>query len=345
VAKRVPELSTMQKTELSTIFGEYINLDKRDLHYYNHDIGALPPLVKKVIGNTDPAAVVKIRKEEDAVKLLRFANRYKIPVVPRAGASSGYGGVIPTKGGIVADVTMLNKVIDVDTEGERAVVQSGITWEKLERKLSEKGLSLRTLPSSAPSSTVGGWLSQSGAGYGSYEYGWGYECMEKARVVLPTGEIREFSGPELKKIVGTMGTTGIITEITLKVRKLEERKAVSASFASASALRKAVEKIKEEKIPIWSISFLNPAWADMKNKAPRKLHYGEIVDKDRPVLPVAYVATFMYPASRDVSGLREAIENAGGKVLPEEIAKHEAKEWFKSMKVKTHISTPLLDKT
>ncbi len=58
------------------------------------------------------------------------------------------------------------------------------------------------------------------------------------------------------------------------------------------------------------------------------------MDKDRPVLPVAYVATFMYPASRDVSGLKEAIENAGGIVLPEEIAKHEAKEWFKSMKVK-----------
>jgi FAD/FMN-containing dehydrogenase len=325
MTKRVPELSPKLKIELSTIFGEYINLDKRELHYYNHDIGALPPLVKTVIGKTDPAAVVKIRKEEDVVKLLKFANRYKIPVVPRAGASSGYGGVIPTKGGIVADVTTLNKVIDIDIIGQKAVVQSGITWEMLERKLSEKGLSLRTLPSSAPSSTVGGWLSQSGAGYGSYEYGWCYESMEKARVVLPTGEIREFSGSKLKKIIGTMGTTGIITEITLKVRKLEEKKAVSASFASASVLRKAVETIREKKIPIWSISFLNPAWADMKNKAPKKLHYGEIVDKDIPVLPVAYVATFMYPASRDVSGLKEAIENSGGKVLPEEIAKHETK--------------------
>ena len=334
MAKSVPELSITQKTELTEIFGEYINVDKRELHYYNHDIGALPALVKTVIGNTDPAAVVKVRKEEDAVKLLKFANRYKIPVVPRAGASSGYGGVIPTKGGIVADVTTLNKIIGIDIEGQKAVVESGITWEKLERKLNEKGLSLRTLPSSAPSSTVGGWLAQNGAGYGSYEYGWGYESMEKARVILPTGEIREFSGPELKKIIGTMGTTGIITEITLKVRKLEERKAISASFSSASALKKAVEIIKGKKIPVWSISFLNPAWADMKNKAPRKLHYGEIVDKDRPVLPVAYVATFMYPASRDISGLREAIESAGGTVLPDEIAKHETKEWFKSMKVK-----------
>ena len=158
--------------------------------------------------------------------------------------------------------------------------------------------------------------------------------MEIVRVVLPSGEIREFSGNELKKLIGTMGTTGIITEITLKVRKFEERKAVSASFSSALALKRAVETIKEKKIPIWSISFLNPAWADMKNRAPRKLHYGEIVDKDRPMLPTAYVSTFMYPASRDVSGLREAIERAGGTVLPDEIAKHETEEWFKSMKVK-----------
>lgn len=331
---RVPELSEIQKKEISELFREYINLDKRERHYYNHDMGALPPLVKKVIGNTDPAAVVKIRTEEDAVKLLKFANNHKIPVVPRAGASSGYGGVIPTKGGIVADVTQLNKIISINPEEQTVVVQSGMIWEKLERKLKENGLSVRAIPSSAPSSTVGGWLAQSGAGYGSYEFGWGYESMEKARVVLPTGEIRKFSGPELKKLIGTMGTIGIVTEITLKVQKFEERKAVSASFPSASSLKKAVENIRRKNIPLWSISFLNPEWTDMKNKAPRKLHYGEVVDKNRPVLPVSYVSTFMYPASRDVSGLKEAIENAGGKILPEEIAKYETDEWFKSMKVK-----------
>ena len=53
MAKSVPELSITQKTELTEIFGEYINVDKRELHYYNHDIGALPALVKTVIGNTD----------------------------------------------------------------------------------------------------------------------------------------------------------------------------------------------------------------------------------------------------------------------------------------------------
>lgn len=331
---RVTELSEVQKTELSELFGECANFDKRECHYYNHDIGALPPLVKKVIGNTDPAAVVKIRTEREAVKLLEFANRHKTPIIPRAGASSGYGGVIPTKGGIVADITLLNKVTSINPEEQKVTVQSGITWEKLEIKLKERGLSLRALPSSAPSSTVGGWLAQSGAGYGSYEFGWGHESMEKVRVVLPNGETKDFTGSELKKLMGTMGTTGIITEVTLKVQKLEERKAVSASFPSASAMKKAIETVKKKNIPLWSISFLNPEWADMKNKAPRKLHYGEIVDKDRPVLPIAYVCTFMYPVSRDVTGLKEAIESAGGAVLPDEVAKHETEEWFKSMKVK-----------
>jgi FAD/FMN-containing dehydrogenase len=97
-----------------------------------------------------------------------------------------------------------------------------------------------------------------------------------------------------------MGTTGIITEITLKVQKLEERKAVSASFSRCFSHEKSSRNNQEKNIPLWSISFLNPEWADMKNKAPHKLHYGEIVDKDRPVLPAAYVCTFMYPASRDV---------------------------------------------
>jgi len=52
-------------------------------------------------------------------------------------------------------------------------------------------------------------------------------------------------------------------------------------------MKKAVEAIRKKNIPLWSISFLNPEWADMKNKSPRKLHYGEVVEKDRPVLSVA----------------------------------------------------------
>jgi FAD/FMN-containing dehydrogenase len=182
-AKSVPELSTIQKTELTELFGEYVNLDKRERHYYNHDIGALPPLLKKVIGKTDPAAVVKIRTEEDAVKLLEFANRHKIPVFRVQGHPLDTGGM-PTKGGIVADVTLLNRVISIDPKDKKQSCRAGF-WEKTGKKTQKtrpfcQGDPIKPLPQ------LWGLVCQSGAGYGSYEFGWGYESMEKSPVSSPT---------------------------------------------------------------------------------------------------------------------------------------------------------------
>jgi Fe-S oxidoreductase/FAD/FMN-containing dehydrogenase len=328
------ELKDGQKEELSSMFGKGVNFSKKERHFYTHDVGALPPLVKKMLGNTKPAAIVKVLNEEDAVRLVNFARRHSIPLVPRAGASSGYGGVIPTKGGIIADVTPMRKIISIDKENLRVTVGAGIIWYDLETKLNEEGLSVQAVPSSALSATVGGWLAQNGVGYGSYEYGWSQDTMESARVVLPDGEVRDFSGDELGKIVGTMGTVGIITQVTLRVREHEKNAAISAQFPDAQSMQAAIGKVGQKKIPIWAISFLNPQWANMKNQAPPKTHYGEPVDDHRPQLPESYICNFVYPASRDVSGLQDIIREAGGEVLPQEIAEHEIQEWFRSMKVK-----------
>jgi Fe-S oxidoreductase/FAD/FMN-containing dehydrogenase len=330
----VYELKDEQKQELASMFGKGVNFSEKERHYYTHDVGALPGLVKKVVGNTKPAAIVKVANEDKAVELMNFARKYGIPVVPRAGASSGYGGIIPTRGGIVADVTPMRKIIDVDKENHLVTVGAGIVWYDLETKLNEEGLAVQAVPSSALSATVGGWLAQNGVGYGSYEYGWSQDTMESARVVLPNGEVRDFSGEELNKIIGTMGTTGIITQVTLRVRDYEKTAAISAEFPDSSSMKEAIRKTGEKNIPIWAISFINPQWAGMKNRAPYKTHYGETVEEDRPELPESYICNFAYPESRDVTGLKEIIEEAGGKVLPEEIAEHETEEWFRSMKVK-----------
>ena len=70
-------------------------------------------------------------------------------------------------------------------------MQPAVVWGDLEKELDKQGLALRTYPSSAPSSTVGGWLAQGGVGYGCYEYGAFRENVVSARVVLPSGEVRE----------------------------------------------------------------------------------------------------------------------------------------------------------
>jgi Fe-S oxidoreductase/FAD/FMN-containing dehydrogenase len=328
------ELSEQQKKELSDIFGRGVNFKDKERHFYTHDVGALPSLIKTMVGKSKPAAIVKVKNEEKAVELINFARKYKIPVVPRAGASSGYGGIIPTKGGIIADVTPMRHIINLDKENLRVTVGAGAVWYNLEEKLNEEGLAVQAVPSSAMSATVGGWLAQNGVGYGSYEYGWSQDTMESARVVMPNGEVKEFSGEELGKIIGTMGATGIITQITLKLRKYEKTGAISAKFPDAASMKKAIKMVREKKVPVWAISFLNPQWADMKNKAPYKTHYGETVDEHRPELPLSYICNFAYPVSRDVSALESIVKEAGGEILPEEIAEHETQEWFRSMKVK-----------
>lgn len=150
MVKYVSELAGDQKSELKEIFGHRVNFKKRERHYYGHDIGTLPTMVKPLLGNSEPAAIVKIESEDEAVRLINFANKYNIPVVPRAGASSGYGGVIPTKGGIVADVTTMNQVLDIDYENLKATVGAGRRWEIVEKKLNNQGLSVQALPTSAP---------------------------------------------------------------------------------------------------------------------------------------------------------------------------------------------------
>ncbi len=92
MTKYVSELSEKQKEELTNIFGKRVNFKKRERHYYTHDVGTLPYLVKPLLGKVEPAAIIRVSNEDEAVKLIKFANKYEIPIVPRAGASSGYGG-------------------------------------------------------------------------------------------------------------------------------------------------------------------------------------------------------------------------------------------------------------
>ena len=106
----------------------------------------------------------------ELVKLGRPSN--DIPLTPRGKASSGYGGVIPVKNGLVVDFYFMKDILAVDRRRLTVTVEPGITWEQLDREIKKQGLTLRLYPTSYPSSSVGGWLAQGGAGIGSYEFGW-----------------------------------------------------------------------------------------------------------------------------------------------------------------------------
>lgn len=178
---------------------------------YSHDIAAMPSLFKPLVGRTIPEAIVQPANEEELVRLVTWAHQDCLPLVPRGKGSSGYGGIIPLKKGIVVDFYRMKEVLKIDPETEIVTVQPGITWEQLDRHLKKQGLTIRLYPTSYPSSSAGGWLDQGGAGIGSYEYGWFDENVVRARVVMPDGQVKEYSDPELELISEAEGITGLIS--------------------------------------------------------------------------------------------------------------------------------------
>ena len=309
---------------------------------YSFDIGAMPSLIKPFVGAGLPGAVVRPRDEDDVVEVVRWARQRGVEIVPRAWATSGYGGVLPPRGAVVVDMSGMQRVLSIDTQRMTVRVQPSAIWQKLDRELAKQRVTLRVYPSSYPSSSVGGWLAQGGRGFGSFEYGAFKDNVVSARVVLPTGEVRVFEGDELDKYVADAeGITGIIVEVEFKIRPLEDEVHRLIAFADAESLGGALGDIAEQKLPIWSITFLNPESIRLKKRLPRRhMHPYEVSaagKEHEPDLPEAYLAVIAYPASR-----REAIDAAliriasshGGVEQSAEAAEHEWEQRTAPMRLK-----------
>ncbi len=324
------------KAWLEENFADRVRLDKTERLMYSHDIASIPKLVKLPLGSTIPDAVVQPETEEELVNLVKWARHHRVPLTPRGKATSGYGGVIPIKKGIVIDFHRIKKLISMDKENLTATVQPGITWEKFDKLLQKDGLTLRLYPTSYPSSSVGGWLAHGGAGLGSYEYGYFPDNVVSARVVLPSGGVRVFTGPELSLIADMEGTTGLISEITLRIMPLEDMDIVSIGCTDVHDVQQMIESIHETDMPIWSMMFINPRMAEMKNRAPLREHWGHPVE-ERVILPAAYIMTLTF-RKKDSDTVKPHLEAIARKcqaeILSDRIAFHEWENRFNLMVVK-----------
>ncbi|RLC87014.1 MAG: Fe-S oxidoreductase [Chloroflexi bacterium] len=330
------KLTSKQETWLRERFDSRFSADLTERKIYSHDVGVMPPLVKPLLGKAVADGIVQPQDEEEVIELVRWAVQNHVPLIPRGKATSGYGGVLPVKGGITVNSWHMRDILAVDEESLTVTVGPGAIWEKLEQELNKQELALCLYPSSAPSSTVGGWLAQGGFGYGSFEYASFPENVLSARVVLPGGEAREFTGDDLDLIADAEGITGFITQITLRVRPLEQEMVVGGRFADVGGLATALRTVVKEQLPLWSVTFINPEMARLKNQLPPKLEHGHPADEQRPKLPTGYLAVFVFPASRE-GQVREKLESIiaqSGERLDDDLAVHEWDERFSIMHVK-----------
>ncbi len=325
-----------QRMWLQEKFGSRLGLRKKERKLYGHDIAAMPSLFGPLIGDTTPEAVVQPETEQEVVDLVRWASANRIPLTPRGKASSGYGGVIPVKRGVVVDFYRMRRIVSVDRDDLTATVEAGVVWESLDQELAKQNLTLRLYPSSYPSSTVGGWLAQGGTGFGSYEASWYRDNVLSARVVLPSGDVREFADRDLDLVADAEGITGLITQVTIKMQPLEEMEVVAVSCPEASGLQQMMESIIAAHLPIWSVVFINPTMAELKNRAPLMEHYGHPVE-ERVLLPVAYITTLAFRKKDHdavMGRLSDLLKPCQGEVLSERIAEHEWANRFRLMVVK-----------
>jgi FAD/FMN-containing dehydrogenase/NAD-dependent dihydropyrimidine dehydrogenase PreA subunit len=190
---------------------------------YSHDIGDVPTIMTKTFFQIQPDFVVQPKSPEEIKKVLEFANEKKVPVIPRGAASWGFGGVIPTNGGIVVDLSPFRKILYLNKGQKTVTVEAGARWSDIDILAKKVGLCLMTYPSSK-FSTVAGWIATGGYGINSFRFGHLANQIVSMTVITPSGESQKITpnDPDFAYFVSTEGEFGIIVEINLKLRDVPQ---------------------------------------------------------------------------------------------------------------------------
>ncbi|KAJ6488913.1 FAD-binding domain-containing protein [Mycena sanguinolenta] len=194
----------------------------------------------------DHSVVVYPESTEDVVKIVKIANKYKMPMTPYSGATSLEGQFIGHPGGgICVDMSGMNKILEIHEADADVVCQPGLGWMELNETLQSQGIPLFFPIDPAPEATIGGMASTGCSGTNAVRYGTAKsEWFLNLTVVLPSGEViktrrrsrKSSAGWDVGKLfVGAEGTLGIITEVTLRLAPLLPTTVASVQFPDVKA--------------------------------------------------------------------------------------------------------------
>ena len=214
-----------------------------DLMLYEYDAG---------VRKSTPGAVVFPQNAQQVSQIMRAASAAHVPVVGRGAGTGLSGGAISRQGGIVIVFSRMNRVLEVDAENLRAVVQPGVVNLQLSEYVSHLGLYFAPDPSSQKACTIGGNVAENSGGPHTLMHGVTVNHVTGVEVVLPSGEIVQFGGKAAEShgydltgfFVGSEGTIGITTAITVKLtRKPEKVATLLGIFESVDDAARTVSSI------------------------------------------------------------------------------------------------------
>ena len=291
--------------ELRAIFGERLNTSQavRDQHGHDESFHETAP----------PDAVVFAESTEEVQRAVQVCAKHKVPVIPFGTGTSLEGHVCALYGGISIDVTGMNNILAVNAEDLDCRVQPGVRRKQLNEHLRDTGLFFPIDPGADAS--LGGMAATRASGTNAVRYGTMLDNVRGLEVVLADGRVirtgsrakKSAAGYDLTRLfVGSEGTLGIITEVTLKLHGIPER--ISAATCVFPDLESAVNTVIltiQAGIPVARMELLDTLQIEACNK------YSKLDLKEAPTLFFEFHGTDV-GVDDQIASLRAIVGEFGG---------------------------------
>lgn len=214
-----------------------------------------------------PDLVVFVESINDVQKILKLANLYKIPIIPRGAGTNMVGACVCTEGGIILNFSKMNKILEINKENMTAKVEPGVILGDLKSAIEKINLFFPPDPSNFKVSTIGGGIAQASAGASAFKYGSIKDYILSLKIITADGKLlklgvetsKDSMGYHLNQLIaGSEGTLGIIVEATLKlIPKPETTGLICSYFSDTKTTLNAVNNLLASNLYPKSIDFMD----------------------------------------------------------------------------------------
>src|SRR5256714_10647418 len=236
--------------ELKALLGERVSTSAAVREHHGKDESYFPYAL--------PDVVVYVKTTEEVRDVVNICRAHRVPMIPYGVGTSLEGHILAIHGGVSVDLSQMNQVLAVHEEDLDAVVQAGVTRKQLNEHIKHTGLFFPTDPGA--DATIGGMTATRASGTNAVRYGTMRENVLSMKVVLADGRILQTSrrakksaaGYDLTRLfVGSEGTLGIITEVTVKLYPVQEAmSAAVCAFPSIDGATRTVIQTLQMGIPV-----------------------------------------------------------------------------------------------
>lgn len=273
-----------------------VELRSRDYFWYS-------PILTEDIGHYVGDLVVIPKDQDEVRRVAAAAAKLRIPITVRGGGTGNYGQCVPLEGGIILDMTKIDRIVSIEPGKVR--VEGGARISRLDDAVRETGQELLMYPSTRRIATIGGFFSGGSGGIGSLRHGMlrddGNVYSVKVLTVEPEPKIIELTGRDIHKVQHAYGTNGIILELEIGLTKSTDWIHTAALFDSYEATLNFCLKALEANLDCYLLTTVDRRFARFYTK------FGELFPSDKD-------AVFAMIAPEEMARFEALATEFGGKI-------------------------------